>query len=171
MPVHPKYIEGSGVEGWNFNSMLGKWALVYRPLAEEKQNYYNLATGASITGAQRAEMMEAIINVKDPLYCDTDSIVCRSKGSLRTGTELGCWKKEADCVSGAIAGKKLYAFLSTMGKYKIASKGVRLTAHEIIKVAKGEEIEAENIAPTFTIQKEPYLMKRKIIMKKELQNL
>lgn len=171
MPVHPKYVEGSAVEGWQFNSMFGPWALLYRPLPEEKQNYYNLATGASITGSQRAEMMEGLYNVKEPLYCDTDSIVCRKSGSLSIGNDLGQWKKEAVCSYGAIAGKKLYAFRKKDGAYKIASKGVRLSASEIIRVAKGQEIEAENIAPTFNIHKEPYLMKRKIIMKKELQFL
>lgn len=171
MPVDPKYVEGSGVEGWQFNSMFGPWALLYRPLPEEKQNFYNLATGASITGAQRAEMMEALNAVEEPLYCDTDSIVCRRSKSLRIGDALGQWKKEADCNYGAIAGKKLYAFRKSDGRYKIASKGVKLSALEIIRIARGEEIEAENTAPTFTIHKEPYLMSRKIIMRNELQKL
>lgn len=172
MPVHPKYIEGANkVEGWEFNSMFGKWALLQRPLAEEKRNYYNLATGASITGYQRAVMMKGLSNVEKPLYCDTDSIICRKPRSLEIGNDLGQWKKEADCDYGAIAGKKLYTFRKKDGQYKSASKGVRLTPKEIIKVSKGEEITAENIAPTFTIHKDPYIMKRKIIMKKELQNI
>lgn len=171
MCVHKKYINSSKIDGWEFNSNFGQWALVYRPLSEEKQNYYNLATGASITGYQRAVMMEAIKNVEEPLYCDTDSIVCSKPGKLRIGQGLGEWKKEADCIRGAIAGKKLYAFRKKDGDYKIASKGVRLTASEIIRIAKGEEIEAENTAPTFSIHKEPYFTKRKIKLRKELQNI
>lgn len=171
MPVHPKFVEGASVDGWTFNSNFGPWALLYRALPEEKQNYYNLATGASITGAQRAEMMGALNAVKNPLYCDTDSIACYDKGSLRIGESLGEWKREAVCNYGAVGGKKLYAFRKKDGSFKLASKGVKLTAGEIIKIAKGEEIEAENIAPTFTIHKEPYLMKRKIIMRNELQTM
>lgn len=172
MPVHPKYVNGGKkVEGWEYCSDFGKWSLLQRKLAEEKQNFYNLATGASITGFQRAQMMEAIVNVNQPLYCDTDSIVCDRPGSLRIGQGIGEWKKEAACNYGAIAGKKLYAFRQLSGGYKIASKGVKLSSQEIIKVAKGESVEAQNLAPTFTIHKQPYLMTRKIIMKKDLQTL
>ncbi len=184
MPIPQQYINASSKENWVYNSMFGKYALMTRPLAEEKHNYYNLATGASITGYQRAVMMKGLNDVRTPLYCDTDSIVCLSAGTLNIGTNLGEWKKEAVCDYGAIAGKKLYAFrryaVSELGRnkknriprtFKIASKGVRLSAGEIIRIAKGEEIQAENIAPTFTIHKEPYFTKRKIKMKKELQQI
>lgn len=167
--LKPEFIEASQKEGWEFNSHFGKWALMYRAIALNKQNYYNVATGASITGFQRAEMMEAIQNVKKPFYCDTDSIICASCGSLRIGKGLGDWKKENDCIYGAIAGKKLYAFRKKEGDYKFASKGVHLTPKQIIKIAKGAEIESKNITPTFSINKEPYFISRKIKMKKELQ--
>jgi hypothetical protein len=128
-----------------------------------------VATGASITGFQRAQMMGAINEVDQPYYCDTDSIVCRSKGTLNIGTGLGEWKQECTCDYGAIAGKKLYAFRQSTKGYKIASKGVRLTAQEIIKIAKGQTVLAENIAPTFSINKQPTFINRTIKMKKELQ--
>jgi hypothetical protein len=166
----PQFIQAAANEGYTFNSMLGKWALLKRKLPEEKQHFYNVATAASITGAQRAEMMKAIINVDYPIYCDTDSIACRAPRSLNIGSGLGQWKKELSCDYGAIAGKKLYTFHSDKG-FKSASKGVHLTPQEIINISRGQEIESSNIAPTFSIQKEPYILTRKIKMKKELQFL
>lgn len=173
MLIDPKFINASeNIDGYKFNSMLGNWALVRRPLPETKHHYYNVATAASITGAQRAAMLEAIMSVRTPLYCDTDSIACADKGTLNIGNQLGDWKLEKECDYGAIAGKKLYAFRDKENaSYKIASKGVRLKSADIIRIAKGEEISATNEAPTFSLQKDPYFLTRKILMKKDLQNI
>lgn len=170
--IHPRNIISSSNDGWQFNSDFGQWSLMWKPLAESKQNYYNVATGASITGFQRAQMMEAIDNVEDPLYCDTDSIVFRGRSNLQMGTQLGNWKHEASCDYGAIGGKKLYAFrISGTTDYKIASKGVRIKASQIIKIAKGESIKYESESPSFSINKSPSFLHREIVMKKELQNI
>ena len=79
------------------------------------------------------------------LYCDTDSIAA-GKNQIFRGPELGQWETEGEFVQAAIAGKKLYAFeydpksrpKNRNGKeirYKIASKGVRLSAMEIFEIA------------------------------------
>ena len=167
--IHPRNIRAANKEGWDYNSDFGQWSLMWKPLAEEKQNYYNVATGASITGFQRAQMMEAINAVENPFYCDTDSLAFSGVHSLSTGSNLGQWKKESDCTYGAIAGKKLYAFRSVDGSFKCASKGVRLDHKKIIKISKGQLIESTNKAPTFSINKKPHFIRRKILMKKELQ--
>ena len=39
---------------------------------------YNIAVGASITGAARAILLRAITKADRPIYCDTDSLICRT---------------------------------------------------------------------------------------------
>lgn len=167
--VQPRNITACGSEGWQYNSDFGQWALVWKPLGEEKQNYYNVATGASITGFQRAQMMEAINYVERPFYCDTDSLMFNGYNNLKVGSNLGQWKLESECTYGAIAGKKLYCVRQLGGNYKTASKGVRIDHKSIIKIARGEAIKYEAITPTFSINKEPSFLQREITMKKDLQ--
>lgn len=162
MVIDNKYIEASLTDNWVFNGRLGKHALIERPIADIKKHYFNVATAGSITGFQRAKMLIAINAVKNPIYCDTDSIVAQNIDNLDLGNDLGKWAIEATCIYGAVGGKKLYAFKTENGDYKTASKGVRLSASEIIRIAKGEEIEYHSSAPTFGIGKEPNFLTRKI---------
>lgn len=122
-----------------------------RELSMEKLYYFNIATGASITGFGRAYLWRAISASTRPLYCDTDSLACIS-AELPVGRKLGQWELEADCDTGAIAGKKMYAFRLTSGKWKIASKGVRLKAADIVRVASGESVEYKSEFPTFGLK-------------------
>lgn len=130
---------------------------------------YNVATGASITGAARSLLIRALAKAKRPVYCDTDSIICESlKGVTIDATQIGAWKKEQSGSRIAISGKKVYAlFADKMAekedritcknhrcghcKYcvKMASKGVHLFPHQVIDAAQGKEIEWFNDAPTF----------------------
>lgn len=125
---------------------------------------YNVATGASITGAARSLIIRALANAKRPVYCDTDSIICESlKGVRFNDTELGAWKTEQTGERIAIAGKKLYSLFGESGKIrcetrgckvcktcvKMASKGVHLFPHEILHVASGNNVTWKNDAPTF----------------------
>ncbi len=127
------------------------------------QRYYNVATAASITGFVRAHVWRTICSLKAkgcvPLYCDTDSISVQGEvgNSIALSEKLGDWKHEALCDHGAICGKKMYAFhiknptpkMIAEGKtYKQANKGVKITAEEIYKIAKGETITYKPIAPT-----------------------
>ncbi len=129
--------------------------LLARSLPEEKHRYYNVATAGSITGLVRAFLFRALSTCGGVLYCDTDSIAARDTSRLTMGSGLGQWKLESTCDEYAIAGKKLYAFRdATTGEYKTASKGVRLEAPDIIRIAKGETVSYDPEVPTYSIQRE-----------------
>lgn len=150
--------------GFQYHAQLGPWTLVSKPLDEEKQHYINVATAASITGYVRAYLWESICQCRDVIYCDTDSIVCGDPGRLYMDkSEIGAWDIEADCDYGAVAGKKLYAFRTKSGEWKTASKGVRLTAEQIVKVAKGETVTYTPIAPSFSVANGIRFISRKIV--------
>lgn len=118
---------------------------------EGSDKFYNLGTAASITGCVRAKLMTALATVKDRYYCDTDSIICKSIGSLPLSDNIGGWEVDTEIKKLAIAGKKMYALRSPGGETKIASKGVRLTFDEVVRVAQGETVEYKNPAPSFSI--------------------
>jgi len=124
--------------------------------------YEDVATGASITGAARAELMRGIYHAKNPLYCDTDSIMCEEL-DCRIGKELGEWKHECSFDTAAIAGKKMYALIEKKRIVKQASKGVVACASEIYMVADGDEIEIFNDAPVMRLKGTKF-MSRKIRM-------
>jgi hypothetical protein len=133
---------------------------IWERACEVRSNgFFNVATAASITGCVRAHMFESLRRVKNPVYCDTDSIICEDTGKLPLGAGLGEWKLEAESTRGGvhIAGKKLYAFELAPAyrkngkKWKLASKGVKLTAEEIVRVARGEVVKSTLIAPTFSL--------------------
>ncbi len=153
--------------GYQEGGFLGPWFVAKRDLIEERQRFYNIATAASITGYVRAYLWEAACKCDGLLYSDTDSIAAHDIGDIQFGDELGDWSLEAECSSGAIAGRKMYAFKYTNSKkgkeYKTASKGVRLTPEQIIKVAKGEEIIYDPEAPTYSVKHEPRFTQRKVV--------
>lgn len=138
-------------ENWRLESLEGETALMSVPTPDSQKRFYNVATAASITGAVRAKLWRAICAVSTPLYCDTDSIACVQGDALDLGERLGQWDHEATCDNGWIAGKKLYAFHETNGKWKIAAKGVKISPEEIKKVALGGEVTWESEAPTFRV--------------------
>lgn len=132
-----------------------------KPLREHY--YYNIATGASITGAARALLLRGIAAAKNPLYCDTDSIICeRLDGVSVSDSDLGSWKLECTGTRAAICGKKLYAIWDGENGIKKAHKGARLTYDEIWHVAKGGEVEAANPVPTFKWDGSHSFQKRRI---------
>ena len=141
-------------DGWFFCKLISETtAVVNRPLQEEKRRYYDVAVAASVTGFVRAYLWGNICKTTTPLYCDTDSIAFAGdhRGIDMSG-KLGSWDLEAECDYAAIAGKKLYAFRKLDGKYKTASKGVRLEPSEIIEIAKGGTVLYVPEAPTFSIK-------------------
>lgn len=162
---------------WKPAGTLGPWALLQGDLADAEKHYYNLATAASITGFVRAFLFRHIHAIRaaggEPLYCDTDSIAFAGPGigGFSIGKALGEWSDEGAFTRGAIAGKKLYAFQYATPKkgkdgkpltHKIASKGVRLCADEIFRVAGGSEVQAESQVPTFSVHAAAKFQKRKI---------
>jgi DNA polymerase elongation subunit (family B) len=152
----------------NWQRLDGKWertndfedigVSVWERKSELRSNaFFNVATAASITGCVRAYLMQSLAVVEGAVYCDTDSIICRDPGALPLGAGLGEWKLEGVSVKDGlwIAGKKLYALNLGRGKWKTASKGVRLTPQEIIQVANGETVKKTFDAPTFSIYTTP----------------
>lgn len=160
----------SGLEdhGWEFGGEFGPWGLAQAPLDEGQQRFYNVATGASITGFVRAMLWRAICDSKGVLYCDTDSIATERKGnSLVLGDRLGEWKLEGRFDKAGIGGKKLYIFRGVKdgkGKriIKTASKGARLSEAELWQVAKGTNILFRSDAPTFSTSAKPRFVERNI---------
>lgn len=161
----------------------GKYIIWEKPL--DRQHYYNVCTGASITGASRSLLLRGIHGARDPIYCDTDSIICRSlSGVPIDDTELGAWKTEASGTVCAVGGKKLYAVFQDgeppvpTGKDKLlercefdgkvyhcvkkAHKGARLSADEIRRAAMGEVITYENPVPKFSLDGKHKFIKRRI---------
>lgn len=131
--------------------------------AEKK--YINAAISASITGFVRAFLLESMHACETVYYCDTDSIACKSTGKLLLSDKIGDWKLEGEFKRGAIAGKKLYAFIAKDGAEKIASKGVKLSAKEIFSIARGKTIEYKKDSPSFSLHKKRETDKIKVIGK------
>jgi len=170
MVVPMDVIAGLDAVGWQFAGEFGPWGLAQAELSEERKRYYNVATGASITGFVRAMLWRAIHGSKGVLYCDTDSIAVERPGkSVVLGDQLGQWKHEGDFDRAGIAGKKLYIFRGKRDsnghrEYKAASKGVRLTHAELWKVAKGGLVDYAPQVPTFSPKKAPVFTERQVRM-------
>lgn len=127
------------------------------------ESYYDVAIAASITSASRANLLEALATSTRPLYCDTDSIICEKFNGRQDAHALGAWKHEATLTRVAIAGKKLYAGFDEAGEVvKLATKGVRLSAEEIVRVCGGESVHWQNMAPSFSISSAPKFISRTI---------
>jgi hypothetical protein len=74
------------------------------------RSFNNVGTAASITGAARAVLLDGIQRAVDPIYCDTDSLICRGLEGLDIDvSKLGAWKLEQTFDRVIIAGRKLYA--------------------------------------------------------------
>jgi hypothetical protein len=138
--------------------------LISEPIPEYQQRWLNVATAASITGHVRATLMRALHAVDTPIYCDTDSVVCRSQHSLDIGKELGQWSIDGEFSEAHIGGKKLYAFKKLDGGWKTATKGARLEPDDIIKVANGEIATYTPLAPSMSIVSGIRMIERNIKM-------
>lgn len=163
MNIPDDYVDAYSESGWRFCGNLGPWVLVDAPLPESRRSYYNVATGASITGLVRAMLWEALHSSKGLLYCDTDSIACERAGdAIQTGDAIGQWKLEGNFNRAGIGGKKLYIFESDEGDIKQASKGARLSPSDLWKIAAGETIEYNKASPTFSVNSQMRYITRKI---------
>lgn len=119
--------------------------------ANKPMRFYNVCTAASITGWVRAYLARSIDKCRGVIYCDTDSIIACDVSALEIGSEIGQWKIEKECDTVWIGGKKLYAARGFDGKYKIASKGVRLSPEQIIKVCEGQSQSYSFDAPNYSV--------------------
>jgi hypothetical protein len=115
------------------------------------QMYNNVATGASITGAARAVLLDAMCKAYKLYYCDTDSLICEGLDGVEIHpSKLGAWDCEARFHELAIAGKKQYAYRGRAKdcmcsdcarSRKIRQKGaVGLTFDDMCAMVKGETI-------------------------------
>lgn len=129
------------------------WA---RPNPSNRFN--NVGTGASITGAARANLLETIHLSGGVLYCDTDSVICNRLPDIDLHpTRLGAWDIEKEMSSVVIAGKKLYGYreretdketirakgasgLKYQNLVDIISRGYDFENSPLISVAKGVTI-------------------------------
>ncbi len=157
---------------YTFAGELGPWVLGRAPIDEEKKRYYNLATAASVTGFVRAELWRAAQMCSGLIYMDTDAITARQIGPVEIGPELGQWEIEGEYTRGAVAGKKLYAFKYKRGTgpidkktgkpkpWKLASKGVKLTPRQILKVARGGAVKYKPEIPTYSVYQKPRFVNR-----------
>jgi hypothetical protein len=151
------------------------------------RRFNNVGTAASITGAARAVLLEAIQHARDPIYCDTDSLICRDLPGLDIDvSKLGAWKLEQTFDRVIIAGRKLYA-CEVQGypdghekRLKVRSKGADLierpadpleknwsiynreTWNKFERMLDDEIIETLNKAPTLYKDGSQQYMKRRI---------
>ena len=162
---------------WQFAGQLGSRFLAQKPIEEPAMRWYNVMTAASITGYVRAMIQRARCASEGVLYCDTDSLICKST-TVETGNELGQWKHEGDFKRGAIGGKKMYALEYTEeywqklyqkappgevpSRTKVATKGARLDFDQVEAIANGEEIIYNPQSPTFSVHHAPRYTQRKI---------
>lgn len=146
---------------WDIRGEIGGHIVCSKPMEVDDMRFYNVATGASITGFVRAMVLRAIKSVGVPIYCDTDSLVFQGNHDIELGDELGQWKVEGVFNEGYFAGKKLYA-VKNKKETKISSKGSKLTFNEIKAIAKGKTVNYKQEFPTFSWVKEPSFMQRNI---------
>lgn len=153
-------IRGSGVQPpwagdeesnpWSVQQSADRWIVWGKPAPQKR--FFDVAIAASVTGASRAVLMLGIAGAKRPIYCDTDSIICESLRGVKLDEHaLGAWKLEASGDRLAIAGKKLYALFDGDKVVKKASKGVKLAALDIEKIALGGEVMWRSDAPNFAL--------------------
>jgi hypothetical protein len=137
--------------------------VLWRQKSEDDRRY-NVATGASITGAARAVLMRGLAGAKRAVYCDTDSIICESlTGVAMDDKRIGAWKLEKSGTKIAIAGKKMYALYDGRKVVKIASKGVTVTGAQICDAARGKTIITVRDAPTYNMtHRSVRFIKRKV---------
>lgn len=148
-------------EDWDIRGEFGDSIICSKPMDESEMRFYNVATGASITGFVRAMLHRAICATENPIYCDTDSLIFSGNHSLELGDELGQWKVEGIYDEGHFAGKKLYA-MKNKQEEKLASKGSKLTFKEIKKITQGHTIEYTQEFPTYSWFKNPSVTTRNI---------
>ncbi len=146
------------------NDQYAMWA---RPAP--RQTFNNVGTAASITGAARSILMRAIHNAVDPIYCDTDSIICKElHGVELDNVKLGAWKLEKEISEIIINGKKLYAYrfldkTGQIGKPVVKSKGASgVTWDDMVRMYDGAVLPFVNPAPTFDRTGRQYYMTRNL---------
>ena len=155
-------------KGYRCEFIYGGKLIGSKPSDIKPWSYNNVAIAASITSAARAELLNAIAHSDRPLYCDTDSIICRSLEADLHESRLGAWKCEGEGDTIYIAGKKMYACykdgepLMVGGKEKKASKGTTMSSATIREVSQGKVVDMPLDPPVLKFFQEPKFISRKI---------
>jgi hypothetical protein len=144
---------------------IGSRTIYRKPADITDKSFWDVAIGASITSAARAYLFDALQRATRPMYCDTDSIICKKLDAPLHATKLGAWKLEGKGNRIAICGKKLYAMFDKDQCVKAAAKGLPIREHgtidEIVKLSKtGGTIDFYLPAPSIKIGREPLFIKR-----------
>lgn len=132
-------------------------------------HYNNVGVAASVTGAARASLLIGLQHATDPIYCDTDSILCKAlspaQGLVIDKTALGGWDMEDEYSRVIVAGKKLYSVWHKTPKrrspedmerglepeYTVKSKGTSgLSWQHMEMLLDGKDTLIKNSAPTLT---------------------
>jgi len=151
-------------DGWEMDTLEHGDRYIVWSKPTTNTSRFNVATGASITGASRAILLRAIATCKRPLYCDTDSLICESLPLKQDASELGAWKTECECDRAAIAGRKLYALFQGDECVKQANKGVAVTATDIWNICCGEIVESRRDAPSYKLDGSYNFISRRVRM-------
>lgn len=140
--------------------------------ATPAERFNNVATGASITGAARSVLLDAICSSEDAIYCDTDSLICRElRGVKIDKTELGAWDIECELDEVIVCGKKLYGYTRIDGVKKTRAKGASaLTYDDIVELYNGATILSVGKGVTLTKTGGQYYMERRISATAPLMN-
>lgn len=152
-------------DGWDMETLEHDDRYIVWSKPTRDTSRYNVATGASITGAARAILLRAIATARKPLYCDTDSILCADLPlAVKDASQLGAWKLECECDSAAIAGRKLYALFQGEECVKQANKGVAVSAIDIWNICCGDVVESKRDAPSYKLDGSYNFIKRRVRM-------
>jgi hypothetical protein len=148
---YTKQMESEAIELWS------------RPTTILERNYCDVSIAASITSAARAVLLEGLQLADKPIYCDTDSIICRDFKGTIDPYQLGAWDLECTADRAAIAGKKQYVLYNDRANIwdkrqekwtdvaKLSSKGGRITKEQLISLCRGERVTYYNPAPNFSL--------------------
>lgn len=139
-------------EGWGYLPEVetDEYRIWSKPNPEFRFN--NVATAASITGAARSVLLDAIATANNPIYCDTDSLVCNNLGDdiVMDRFALGAWDREAAISTFIGNGKKLYAYEKTpSGERVVKAKGMNgVSWEDMVSLANGQVMDKTMMAPT-----------------------
>ena len=150
-------------EGFTLAQLIPEFNLLLWERPSEEFKYLNVGTGASITGAARSVLMRGLQGATNPMYCDTDCIICEDlQGVDLHPSNLGAWDTEKEGNRLAIAGRKLYALWDGASCVKYACKGVNITPEQIARIACGEVVTYERDAPTYRLSGAVEWLTRKV---------
>lgn len=147
-----------GVRSWEYCGRWNRW-WVWARHADHSPGYVNVAVAALITGAVRARMWRALQSAEDPLYIDTDGIICRDYDPPEGyGLGLGQWKREGPFDVAAVGGPKLYALAHPRHNtqpplWSPKLKHPTVDCEDIIQCVGGKEITWRSHAPTYSMKR------------------